>query len=46
MSSKPHPQPPIDIETLVDATIHSNDPEVVNNHTDILELDQELVLCS
>jgi hypothetical protein len=41
MSSKPHPQPLIDIENLADETIHSNDPEVVNNHTDILELNQD-----
>jgi hypothetical protein len=41
MSSKPHPKPPIDSETLAYVAIHLNDPEVANNPTDIPELDQD-----
>jgi hypothetical protein len=41
MSSRPQPQPPIDLETLADATIHLNDPEATNNPTTIPELDQD-----
>ena len=40
-SSRPQPQTPANIETLVDATIHLNDPEVANNPTTILEIDHD-----
>ena len=42
MSSRPQPQPPVNIETLVDATIHFNDPEAAKNPTAIPELDQDV----
>jgi hypothetical protein len=40
-SSIPQPQTPANIETLADAAIHLNDPEVANNPTAILEIDQD-----
>jgi hypothetical protein len=41
MSSRPQPQPRVNIETLVDATIQLNDPEVAKNPIAIHELDQD-----
>ena len=41
MSSRPQPQPPVDLETLADASIHLNDLEAAKNPTAIPELDQD-----
>ena len=41
MSSRPQPQPPVNLETLADAAIHFNDPKATKIPTAFPELHQD-----